>query len=62
MEVYKMRIWNGAIKIIKTLLTINERFDYVEKEITELRNDVGKIQERIDDVYKIIVETLLKRE
>lgn len=57
-----MRIWNGAIKIIKTLLTINERFDYVEKEITELRNDVGRIQERIDDVYRIIVETLLKRE
>ena len=55
-----MKLWNGAMKIIKALLTMNERFDYVEKEITELRGDVNRIEERIDELYQLLIEKLLK--
>jgi len=56
-----MRLWNGILKGIKTLLTLNEHFDLIEQEISELRGDINRIEKRIDDVYRLIVESVLNK-
>ena len=49
------RVFNGFAKLIKNILTIDVRLDALQNDVNELREDVRRLEQRIDRLY----ETLL---
>jgi len=45
------RIFNGLAKFIKNILTIDVRLDALQNDVNELREDVKRLEQRIDMLY-----------
>ena len=45
------RIFNGLAKFIKNILTIDVRLDALQNDVNKLREDVKRLEQRIDMLY-----------
>jgi len=49
------RIFNGLAKFIKNILTIDVRLDALQNDVNQLREDVRRLEQRIDTLYETII-------
>jgi len=45
------RIFNGFAKFIKNILTIDVRLDALQNDVNQLREDIRRLEQRIDTLY-----------
>jgi len=45
------RVFSGFVKLIKNVLTIDVRLDALQNDVNELREDVKRLEQRIDMLY-----------
>jgi len=49
------RIFNGLAKFIKNILTIDVRLDALQNDVNQLREDIRRLEQRIDTLYETII-------
>jgi len=49
------RIFNGLAKFIKNILTIDVRLDALQNDVNQLREDVRRLEQRIDTLYETVI-------
>ena len=49
------RIFNGLAKFIKNILTIDVRLDALQNDVNELKEDVRRLEQRIDTLYETVI-------
>ena len=46
------RIVNGFVKLIRNVLTIDVRLDALQNDVNQLREDIRRLEQRIDRLYE----------
>jgi len=49
------RIFNGLARLIKNVLTIDVRLDALQNDVNELKEDVRRLEQRIDTLYETVI-------
>jgi len=49
------RIFNGFVRFIKNILTIDVRLDALQNDVNELRDDIKRLEQRIDALYNTFI-------
>jgi len=49
------RVFNGLAKFIKNILTIDVRLDALQNDVNQLREDIRRLEQRIDTLYETII-------
>jgi len=49
------RVFNGLAKFIKNILTIDVRLDALQNDVNQLREDIRRLEQRIDTLYETVI-------
>jgi len=49
------RVFNGLAKFVKNILTIDVRLDALQNDVNQLREDVRRLEQRIDTLYETVI-------
>jgi len=49
------RVFNGLAKFVKNILTIDVRLDALQNDVNQLREDIRRLEQRIDTLYETVI-------